>query len=192
MITYRFCETLTDSDAPAWEKLTHTELGESVHAKRKQGFQLAREALRLALRERGIEAPIEELKLNRFDSLVHFPDFTLSLSHTPKLGAAILGARNLYRSLGIDIEDKNRQVKEMIIERIAHPEDLGLRNLELWCLKEAAFKAAMNTGLFDKPIEFSSLRIQDQTWSHSPSNLTGEWRLEEYKDHLVALAWIKN
>ncbi len=192
MIIYRLAQTLTETEAPLWDKLVQTELGEGIHAGRERGFKLAREALRLALHHWKIDPSIPEIELNSFHSLKALPQYTLSLSHTPHLGAAAVAPRDLYRSVGIDIEQKGRVVKDSIIQRVSHLSDVGLRNIELWCLKEAAFKAIMNTDLFEKPIEFSSIEVQESSWNHSPSGLTGEWKLEESKGHMVALAWIKN
>lgn len=185
-------KTLNAKDIPLWEALANLELGENIHPGRKRGYFLAREAMRSLFRNEGIDVPINELRLVQHKELIAHPDYTISLSHTPTWGAAILGNKKTYRSIGVDIESQTRIVKEMIKERIAHPEDIKLTNLELWCLKEASFKAIMNTGLFDRPFEFSDIQISSNTWSYSPANLAGEWALETKHEHLVARAWIKN
>lgn len=102
-----------------------------------------------------------------------------------------MAPRNEYLSVGIDIESLERQVKEAIAKRIAHPSDAKLRNLELWCLKEAVFKCLMNTGKFTKPFDFSEILIGDEAWSHSPSQLSGGYKLETHEGHVVAMAYAR-
>jgi 4'-phosphopantetheinyl transferase EntD len=94
--------------------------------------------------------------------------------------------------VGIDIEQEERKVKDEVAMRIAHPNDLKLRKIELWCLKEAVFKAIMNSGLCTTPVEFSSIRIQEKTWTHPSSQLKGEWELEVIKKVVIARALVKN
>jgi 4'-phosphopantetheinyl transferase EntD len=114
----------------------------------------------------------------------------LSLSHTKDAGAALVASKLVYRSLGIDLELQTRIVKDSIAQRIANENDLPLEKINLWCVKEAAFKALMNTGAFSKNIEFSDIEIKDKTFSHSPSGLSGEWDLQILTPFVLAKAWI--
>lgn len=152
---------------------------------------LSREALIMALKEAGYSCSIPHLKMEQYSGLKSFPQFTISLSHTKEAGAAVVADRQTFRSVGIDIEHEERLVKEAVIERVSHPGDLVLRNIEIWCLKEAAFKAIMNTGSFEAPVSFSSIQIEDKTWSHSPSSLQGEWELDIINQIVVARAFLK-
>ena len=104
----------------------------------------------------------------------------------------MLADRIFFRSVGIDIEREDRVVKDSIRERIAHKDDANFRNIEQWCLKEAAFKALMNTEQFEKPVEFSSICIGKESWSHSPSGLKGKWEMETIKLFVVARAFLQN
>ncbi len=193
MLTWKMTQTLTQSDSVSWEKLVKETLGSGVHPGRAHGFCLAREALRLCLIERGLHLPIAKLKLETFDQLEDLPKLTLSLSHTGQWGAALVGDRHEYQSLGIDVESTLRKVNPDVLKRISHPMDADLASLELWCLKEATFKALMNTRQFEKNIEFRDLCIQSptQTWHHT-SGLQGEWSLATLHDQVLAMAWIKN
>lgn len=192
MTIIKLTKNLTEPQDPEWDLLTKLTLGDEVHSDRKKGFLLSRAALKNALAELRINTQPLDLRLTSFHQLEKFPELVISLSHTKELGAALVGERKNFRSIGLDIERDERVVKDMIRERIAHPEDQNLRNIELWCLKEAAFKAIMNTRLFEKPIEFSSIKIGEKIWSHSPSKLEGEWELEVVNSIVIAKAFLKN
>lgn len=191
MHCWNLTQTLSNPNDPQWDELASDVLGEKAHPSRKTGFLLARQALQNCLREQGVELEVKDLNLINYSQIKAYPSYTFSLSHTENWGAAIVGNKNDYRSLGIDIESNERTVSMQILERIRHPEDKKLRNIELWCLKEAAFKALMNSGLWDAPVEFSSLRIGQHTWSHSPSKLEGEWELDKTNGLVVGRAFLK-
>ncbi len=163
-------------------------LGADPHPKRLQGFLYSREALRLILCSLNLPSDINSLVLTNYHSLKHSPEIVLSLSHTPGAGAAILGFRNHFRSIGIDVENENRVVSSLVKEKIAHPEDYKLRNIEMWCLKEAAFKCLMNTDLFEQNVRFADIQIQKDTWSHAPSGLHGALELTQVDSFVLALA----
>ncbi len=130
--------------------------------------------------------------MKEFNSLAKWPEITLSLSHTKLAGAAITASRAEFISVGIDIESDNRVVKDSILKRITNSRDINLRNIELWCLKEAVFKCLMNTGIFEKPFEFSEIEISYKRWIHSPSGLEGEWKTIISEQFLIALALLEN
>jgi 4'-phosphopantetheinyl transferase EntD len=191
MLTYRLTSTLNPSEDSEWKQLVNSVLGEAVHPKRVKGFCLSREALKQCLSERGIQIAIPDLILETFAALKDQNSLTISLSHTPEWGAAIIGDAKDFISVGIDIEPLERIVKAPILERISHPDDLKLTPLKIWTLKEASFKAIMNTGKFEHSVEFSSIQIAEGCWLHTTSQLSGEWRLEEQNGMCIALAWLK-
>lgn len=192
MYDWKLTQSLDNPKDPEWDLLATKILGRHVHPDRKQGFLLARSALLQLLSERGIAWNISQLQLKNFSEVQDLPDLILSLSHSKTHGAALLADKSQFQSVGIDIENVEREVKASIAERIAHSADAKLRNIELWCLKEAVFKALMNTRKFPNPLEFSSIEIQDKFWSHSPSSLKGEWEIHQVGTTLVALAFLKN
>jgi phosphopantetheinyl transferase (holo-ACP synthase) len=192
MKNWELTQTLQNPKNPEWEKLANASLEAGVNPKRKQGFLLAREALKSCFSNRGLELEISELQLEKFSKVLGFPELTISLSHTKDAGAALVEDAKVYRSVGIDIEQENRPVKDSIIQRVAHPEDERLRNIELWCLKEAVFKVLMNTGLFEKNVEFASIKIGKDHWLHSPTKLQGEWSCEMVNSFVLARAYLKN
>ena len=190
MLTYQIKKSLMPAQDSQWKQLVRNVLGEGVHVQRELGFCLAREALRACFMQRGIKLEIPELVLEKFSAVKGQNSLTISLSHAKDWGAAVVASAKEVISVGIDIEPKDRVVKPMILERISHPEDFPLHPLWLWSLKEASFKALMNTGKFEKPVEFSSLKVTQGNWQHEASNTQGEWKVEEEQGLIVALAWI--
>lgn len=191
MHTWNLTKTLSKPNDPEWEMLIKFSLPDDVHSDRKNGFLLSRQALIHALKEQGLEISAGALQLTSHSEIRDLPQFTISLSHTKIAGAALVADRKTYRSVGIDIEQEERIVKDSIKNRVSHPDDKNLRNIELWCLKEAAFKTLMNSGSFEKPLEFSSICIGDGKWTHSPSGLEGEWELELVRPFVIAKAFLR-
>jgi phosphopantetheinyl transferase (holo-ACP synthase) len=175
MLTFRLKNSLIPSEADSWKQLVTQSLGEDVHPKRALGFCLAREALRECL---------------GFGQVTGVDAVQLSLSHSSDFGAAVVADASKIISVGIDLEPLSRVVKPLILARVSHPQDLDLSPLSIWALKEAIFKCLMNTHKFEQPLEFSSIRIGDQSWSQE-SGLAGDWKLVQEQGQLVALAWIK-
>jgi len=192
MYTWKIVETLENLNLSEWESFTEKTLGTKLHPERMKGFILSRKALQKALEEQGLNASITQLATENHSKLINFPNLCLSLAHTKSCGAALIADKKTFKSVGIDIELNNRPVHDAVRERISHPEDLNLINIEIWCLKEAAFKAIMNTQSFSAPVEFSSIKISDRYWTHSPTGLIGEWELHDIDSFKLALAFLKN
>ena len=192
MTKWIISKTLRDPQDPDWEKLAASFFPDGVHPKRKEGFLLSRSSLRDCLGLVKVNCPILSLHLLNHTLLKEWPQYTISLSHTINCGAALIAERKFFRSVGIDVEQEERIVNQSVIERISHPNDLNLRNIELWCLKEAVFKTLMNTGCFEKPVEFSTICIEKNGWAHSPSNLSGKWELDHLKPFVVARSFLES
>jgi len=192
MMRWKILQTLTNPKDSAWDNLLAQTFDSEVHADRKMGFLLSRDALKQCLLDFGHDLSIPELKLENHSLLPSLPQFTISLSHSKDCAVALVAERKVFSSVGIDIEHKERLVKDMIIERISHSHDKKLRNIEIWCLKEAVFKALMNTGKFEKIIDFSSIQLLTHEWNHPDSGLWGEWEINQSGPYIVAKAFIKN
>lgn len=191
MPTYYLLKTLILSQEPHWKSLVETVLGTDIHPQRAHDFALSRGALQLCLAKKGIALPIKDLILEDYCSVKGQDSLTISLTHTSNWGAAVVAAKKEYVSVGIDIEPLTRDVKASILERISHAEDQTFPALTLWSVKEASFKALMNTKKFPHPVEFSSIKITNHIWEHTDSKTKGEWKTSEEQGLLVALAWIK-
>jgi hypothetical protein len=188
MLIMRITQTCDESDRDEWNKLLSSSLGIDIHPGRKQGFILAREALRECYRERGIDIPIAKLKFLNYSTLEQHAEDLISLSHHKNWGAALLVSRLSYRSGGIDIEDRSRRVLDQVLERISHPEDMPLEGIELWSVKEAIFKCLWNTGMFERPFEFASIVVRDKSWIHPDSGLSGSWSFFSHPTLVVCVA----
>jgi phosphopantetheinyl transferase (holo-ACP synthase) len=109
------------------------------------GKQSSRQALAACLKKMGkdFKSP-EDLTIVGHTYLENHPKITVSLSHSRKVGAAMLADRDLYPSVGIDIEFLDRKVTNGAEKFFINEED-GVEafedTLRTWTLKEAAFKA---------------------------------------------------
>lgn len=192
MSTWKLAVNLTKPFDPEWEILVQRTLGDKIHPDRKTGFILARIALLECLKQYSTTIQPHDLDLISFSEIKGLPHFTISLSHTKDVGAALVSEHAKIRTSGIDIEHEKRIVKEYIMKLISHPGDVRLRNIELWSLKEAVFKTLMNTKIFTKNIEFKSIEIKDHTWTHSPSGLEGKWEQDLVNEVVVSRAFLEN
>lgn len=126
----------------------HLEADPTFTAIRKQHWQNSRLALAHCFLEEAVKTSMEtitheDLLIEKHHHLLHHPDLLVSLSHTRGAAAAILAPKSdELLSVGIDVERADRTIKEGVLEKYDHPDDHGLNPLELWCAKEAAFKAA--------------------------------------------------
>ncbi|MFY7992225.1 MAG: 4'-phosphopantetheinyl transferase family protein [Bacteriovoracaceae bacterium] len=152
-------------------------LPQETHPERAQSFLLSRLALKQALESvMGHVVPLEKLTLTHHHQLRFYPDYFVSLSHTKE--AAMAWVRTT-RGHGIDLERADRVLKDSILERIRHTDDnSALSPIELWCLKEAAFKALFNAGHISGPIAFKEIRFEQE----------GKWQWREISGHsLISL-----
>ncbi len=116
-----------------------------------------------------------DLTLLDFQNLPKFPEYLTSLSHTKGAGAAVLAHKKDYQSLGIDIEWSNRILKEGTQKFFRHPKDSIYENdLELWTMKEAAFKSLSPLG-FPGVLVLSKIIIQEGVfWTNERKELRGK------------------
>ena len=192
MLIFRLLHDWDSKNEESWDKLIHRQLGDKVHPNRKISFIRSREALLHCFAEVGQKLQIDELELESFSQLKNVKNFKISLAHNPEFGAGLIAKSSDYLSIGIDIEAKNRQVKTSILKRISHPQDLEFTPIVNWVIKEAAFKALMNTNQFEKPIEFSSIQIIKDRFIHENSGLNGSWELVSHPTLIIVQAWIKS
>lgn len=129
----------------------------------KDAFTNSREALAHLLKQENIFITDlkRDLELVNYQNLKNYPNYVLSLSHTRGAGAAILAKKAEIASLGIDIEWSDRHLKDEAARFYKNPEDSVYENkIELWTMKEAAFKALSPRG-FPGVLVLSKIIIQD-------------------------------
>jgi 4'-phosphopantetheinyl transferase EntD len=119
------------------------DLGEHSHPRRAAEYKQARQCIRECLIELKQESDTVEIK-NHLHIQGH-PEQLVSLSHTKTHAIAMMGLTPSYKSIGVDIERLDRPIKkesqkyfEREEDEFEHPTH---RNLYLWCIKEACFKA---------------------------------------------------
>lgn len=188
---YKVTKHLTHPSDPAWELLTSFTLQSNAHPQRVQSFRLAREALRLALLEYEKEVHLADLVLLDYHRLEKFPEYRISLTHNKTYGAAVIAPSFECLSVGIDIEDINRQTRPDVMEKIRHPQDAELAPLERWCLKEAAYKALVNSKRVMGAQKFSEIFVSKQQWTHAPSGVNGMCEMHFLEGQILAIAWIQ-
>jgi len=106
-------------------------------------FYSSRQALRLALQLATGNLPDwEQVKLENFQFLSHFPRYQASISHSGKASVAAVMDKNFYLGIGVDLELEGRSVDDRSRRHFVNVEDdQRASSLELWCMKEASFKA---------------------------------------------------
>jgi 4'-phosphopantetheinyl transferase EntD len=190
MSTWQICTDLKYPLDENWQELVTSTFDSALHPDRLRGFLLSREALLHCLQELGHTPSPLQLLLSNERALLAFPHYAISLSHCKVAGAALVVEKNKFKSVGIDIEQETREVKDNIFNRISHAQDESLRKIELWCLKEAVFKSLMNSGKFSVPLEFSSLQVSSTQWSHAESGQRGICELENHQGLIMAKAYL--
>lgn len=158
-------------------KITH----EVQISDQKDPFTNSREAQACLLRAQGLKITDlrADLELENFRHLKNFPQFVTSLSHTRGAGASVLANRADFLSLGIDIEWSERPMKKEAERFFRHPDDsVYENNLELWTMKEAAFKALSPIG-FNGVLVLSKIIIQNGVfWTHEHPEILGQVELK--------------
>lgn len=90
--------------------------------------------------------------------------WTCSRSHTDRWACALIGPQRPQEfSVGVDVEPSQRAVNPEIKRFYVHPDDAteDLQPLEIWCLKEAVFKAVSSFLAFQQQTPSSALVLTD-------------------------------
>lgn len=113
-----------------------------ISSELKKAKILSRLCLSLALEQEHKLIEPQKIEIINNHYIVNFPGTLESLSHTKLASAGLIASQDDYFSIGVDIESLNRPIKSGIEKFFINEEDTKeLSLLELWCLKEACFKA---------------------------------------------------
>ncbi len=141
---------------------------QQMHLERMRSSLSARFALLKAFQKVGQKVDWQDLASMSHSQLPHLKEFYFSLSHTlNKEGLGVAGAYLVQRNspIGLDLEWADREMKDRASDYFARPEDTGnYTPLEIWCLKEAAFKAS--SALFTSSLVLKDLWIKQQDFGH--------------------------
>lgn len=159
-----------------------------VHKNRIAEWALARLALAQCFAEQGINLIPRECVFKDHQTIASLSTWRFSLSHSKDVAAAWLEPAAKYRGLGLDVELRDRKVPPQVKARLQHPLDLAMKDLELWSLKEAAYKAL--PPLAQQDIWLNRLIISDQTFTLENSPFRGAWSLFQEAEVVIAKAWL--
>jgi phosphopantetheinyl transferase (holo-ACP synthase) len=167
-------------------------------------FFLSRQALLSCLRHLGAAPRFDDLMKKEFKKRYQINEHHFSLTHSRtehgEVAAAILCTqKNVY--VGIDIEPYTRVLQEGAAKFYKNPDDIELKPIELWSLKEAAFKCS-SSYFGDAPLK-KTLVLKDFTinnkyftCSNTPDEklLFGEYALMKKKinnvEYVLTVTWI--
>lgn len=171
----------------SWHVLALSRMGD-VHANRRQEWALARAALSLAFSKHGVSLRPEHCVFKGHHELNQYPQWRFSLSHTKNAAGAWLAPTNSVRGLGLDIEYNDRKVSASVKARLAHSEDMALSTLELWSLKEAAYKAL--PAMAQENIWLNRIKVTPGQFELTGSPFRGFWETASDGKLLVSKAWL--
>ncbi len=158
-----------------------------VYASRMAAFKLLDHPKKALFFKPGIGLSLlEETRLNhnfRFDFVERG---SLSLSHTRGFGAALYSKENL--AFGLDIEWSDRVVKPEVLRFFWNEKDhpsFREKPFQLWCLKEAAFKALSIDrkiqGHLKNPVLSQIVMMEDSFYLEIAPKLQGQWNFSSYE-----------
>lgn len=184
--------TLTWDTAPAeardaWHRLADARMPD-FHANRKKEWALARLCLAQCFENHGIVLNPAQAVFKNHHEVTHLPAWRFSLTHSKDVAGAWLMPAAQVRGLGVDVELSNRKVPPPVKARLAHKQDIKLSDLELWTLKEAAFKALPSMAQND--IWLNRIIITQNVFELENSPFRGEWGLEKADGLTIARAWL--
>lgn len=144
------------------------------------------------LRDSSIELTYQDVLIENHLHLKSSPEIIASVTHTNSFAAAVVTDSQKISSVGIDIESRERQLKEGIKKFYILENDEIKDPLELWCIKEAAFKAISPLYKEEKRLVLKDITVKrDGTFLlNTERNLNGYYRVEEVEGHFLALAII--
>lgn len=119
------------------------------------------------------------------------PELLASLSHTKGIGAAAVMEKGETLSIGIDIEHSSRKMKTNSKRFFRRREDEeSLSDLELWCLKEAIFKACSPYYQGEKTLVLKDFWIKNNQFGHFewPKKKLGQCQIKVEDEVIIATA----
>ena len=150
-------------------------------------YYSSRLALGRCLLAEKISLDFSVLEMANHHHLSFHPYWPASLSHTRVddslyLAAAVLAKDSECRSIGIDIEWEQRPISSSTLRHIHHPEDDSWPSaLEIWVLKEAAYKALWPLVEKKKSLQFSRIQVKQGHFVFPAENFRGNIQLQTIK-----------
>ena len=160
-------------------------------SKRVRDHYTSRLALIKALKMPEVQS-YSDIEILNHHHLVKFPELAVSVTHTNSLAGAVVADRSLIESIGVDLEAVDRDFKPGILKFFLRPEDEIEAPLQLWCIKEAAFKAISPLYKEEKQLVLKDIIVKSDGSFHLDSldTICGYYKLEKVQGHYLALAII--
>jgi 4'-phosphopantetheinyl transferase EntD len=145
--------------------------------------------LRKLFAEVGVSVDWAELHSESHSSLATHPEWIFSISHTRD--SAMVWLAPSGNQIGADVEIVTREISPVAMQRLRSQRDdvRGLSAIEIWTLKEAAFKALTpkqqgDAWVFDMVIRGNEFFSPDET-------VAGYWRQELDQQWVRSIAWVQ-
>ncbi len=152
------------------------------HPNRLAEWVNGRVALTIAFRQAGIPITPQDEFIG-YQSIKGYEEYSFSISHTPGwAGALLIKSRH---QPGLDLESKDREVSESVVERFSHPGDHNLDALLLWSAKEAAYKTLPKE--IQEKIWLQSIQIGAGTFS--VEGFSGTWEKVKHEELVIVEAF---
>ena len=151
------------------------------HPNRLTEWVNGRVALTIAFRQAGISISPQN-EFSGYQTIKGFEEYSFSISHTPGWAGALLIKGN--QQPGLDLESKDREVDENVLERFSHPDDHNLDGLLLWSAKEAAYKTLPKE--IQEKIWLQSIQIGAGTFSGE--GFSGTWERVKHTELVIVEA----
>ena len=170
---------------PEWLELVPLNI-KSIGEKRHREFAASRKALSEVCDHR----PIEQLNIVDHSHLLVDPKLKVSLSPTRGMSAAISSRE--VKAIGIDIEDPNRSFNPAVSKFFLRDDDLEMSMLQLWCIKEAAFKALCPLKIH-KPVKdvmvLKDLNVRADG-IYFTDRKVADWNFQSHDNVMTAVVWV--
>jgi 4'-phosphopantetheinyl transferase EntD len=158
-----------------------------VHPRRKEEWALARLCLELCLEDLGIKLKPSEIVFKNNHFIEKLDHLSFSLSHTKTWAAAFVAPVMKARQVGVDIELRGRKVPDNVKHRLLNPLDISLSPLELWVIKEAAYKSL--PAIAQQGIWLNNIVVSDAHFELQKTPFKGRYLISQNEDLVISQAY---
>lgn len=173
-----------------WEQfkkaMTDLKFEKKMSASRILEIFYSRLCLKILLKKKGIHLLWRDLGLNENFRLHQLAKLPISMSHTKELSIAVVAKDESIESIGVDIEEANRQISQKVVSFMSHPKDENLPEIQRWCLKEAAYKCFSHSS---KPIRMKELVVTSDEIKCPQYGFNCQWDSLELDKYFVAICY---
>ena len=164
------------------------EILKDVHTNRRKQWASGRVALTEAFRARGVEIDLLKCHFEGHQKIKELPEWRFSLSNIQGFAGALVVPEKQNSGLGLDIESATRVVKDEVLKRITHGQDIkSYSTIEKWCVKEAAYKSLPNE--IQKNIWLNNISVLESTFQvDGYAEIIGHWKQQPHSELVIVMA----